>query len=395
VELVTNANFDITRLLATGGLTSAPDVIGFFSAPPPWAEDRAVDLSAYLDVETLREDFGDYLVEEATAADGDLESIVMHTNPGGLVFYPKRAFDAAGYTVPSTWDELIALSNQIVADGQNPWCFNWEGGFASGFPGSDFLDSLVLRVAGTEVYDGWASGEIPFDDPRIVEAAQLGNELLFTPGFVAGGSESISSSPWQNPTLRMLDENPLPEQIGPPCWLGHQSAQLVDILGLPEDPRSGQLGEDIDYFMLPPLVEGDPAHISSGVIRATTLTDRPEVRALMAYIASPRWGEVWAGVDSIGETFISSNRRFDTSSYNGQRAQPNIDVRLRIHEDNRRGLDDGSWRIGASDLMPLEFSTWTNDYVPGPFWQGMIDWAGQTKPIEEILADIQVARERS
>lgn len=100
-----------------------------------------------------------------------------------------------------------------------------------------------------------------------------------------------------------------------------------------------------------------------------------------------------AGVDSIGETFFSSNRRFDTSSYTGQRAQPNIDVRLRIHEDNRRGLDDGSWRIGASDLMPLDFSTWTNDYVAGPFWQGMIDWADRKKPIAEILADIQTARE--
>ena len=43
--------------------------------------------------------------------------------------------------------------------------------------------------------------------------------------------------------------------------------------------------------------------------------------------------------------------------------------------------------------MPLEFSTWTDEYVPGPFWQGMIDWVDQVKPIEEILADIQTARE--
>ena len=45
--------------------------------------------------------------------------------------------------------------------------------------------------------------------------------------------------------------------------------------------------------------------------------------------------------------------------------------------------------------MPLEFSTWTNEYVPGPFWQGMIDWADQTKPVEEILADIQAPANRS
>ncbi len=393
VELVPNLGFDITRLIATGGLTSAPDVVGFFSPPPPWAEGRAVDLSTYLDVETLRSDFGDHLVDAATSDAGELESVVMQTNPTGLVFYPKQRFDAAGYTVPSTWDELVELSSQMVADGHEPWCFNWEAGFASGFAGGDFLDELILRVAGTEVFDGWAAGEIAFDDPRIVEAAQLGEELLFGPGFVAGGTDSIRSSPWQFATLRMLDENPLPDDIGPPCWLSHGSSQLVDILGPPEDPRSGELGEDVDYFVLPPLEAGDTAPISAGIIRATMLTDRPEVRALIAFIASPSWGEVWAGVDSIGETFFSLNRRFDTAAYTGQRAQPNVDVRLRIHEENIQALNDGRWRIGASDLMPLEFSTWTNEYVPGPFWQGMIDWADQTKPIEEILADIQAARE--
>ncbi len=393
VELVPNLGFDITRLIATGGLTSAPDVVGFFSPPPPWAEGRAVDLSTYLDVETLRSDFGDHLVDAATSDAGELESVVMQTNPTGLVFYPKQRFDAAGYTVPSTWDELVELSSQMVADGHEPWCFNWEAGFASGFAGGDFLDELILRVAGTEVFDGWAAGEITFDDPRIVEAAQLGEELLFGPGFVAGGTDSIRSSPWQFATLRMLDENPLPDDIGPPCWLSHGSSQLVDILGPPEDPRSGELGEDVDYFVLPPLEAGDTPPISAGIIRATMLTDRPEVRALIAFIASPSWGEVWAGVDSIGETFFSLNRRFDTAAYNGQRAQPNVDVRVRIHEENIQALNDGRWRIGASDLMPLEFSTWTDEYVPGPFWQGMIDWADQTKPIEEILADIQAARE--
>jgi hypothetical protein len=31
--------------------------------------------------------------------------------------------------------------------------------------------------------------------------------------------------------------------------------------------------------------------------------------------------------------------------------------------------------------------------VPGPFWQGMLDWADGVKPIEEILTDIEAARE--
>lgn len=64
-----------------------------------------------------------------------------------------------------------------------------------------------------------------------------------------------------------------------------------------------------------------------------------------------------------------------------------------IHDENRAAIDAGVWRADASDLMPLSFASWTDDYIPGPYWQGMLDWVDSVKPIEEILADIQVARE--
>jgi len=310
-----------------------------------------------------------------------------------MVFYPKRAFDAAGYEVPTTWEELLALSSQMVADRRDPWCFQWEAGFASGFAGSDFLESLVLRFGGVDAYDAWASGEASFDGPAVVAAARAGDALLLTPGFVAGGPESISQTDWSTAALRLLDEDPLTGEEGPQCWLSHQGAQMSDILGPPGSPDASRLGVDVDYFMLPSPEVVDVAPVNGALSLATALTDRPEVRALMAYIASPRWGEVMAGMDTVGETLFSANRRFDTAAYGGRRDQPNIDVRQRIHADNRAALDAGVWHFDASDNMPLEFSTWTDEYVPGPFWQGMFDWADGVKPIEEILADIQAARE--
>ena len=237
VELVPNLGFDITRLIATGGLTSAPDVVGFFSRRR--RRGRKVVRSTCPPTSTSRPS------APTSATTSSMQRRPMQASSRALrdetsnrasVLIPKRRFDAAGYTVPSTWDELVELSSQMVADGHEPWCFNWEAGFASGFAGGDFLDELILRVPGTEVFDGWAAGEITFDDPRIVEAAQLGEELLFGPGFVAGGTDSIRSSPWQFATLRMLDENPLPDDIGPPCWLSHGSSQPATSL-VAEAPR--------------------------------------------------------------------------------------------------------------------------------------------------------------
>ncbi|MEM1341833.1 MAG: extracellular solute-binding protein, partial [Pseudomonadota bacterium] len=39
-----------------------------------------------------------------------------------LVWYSPEAFDEAGYDIPETMEDLLALSDQIVADGGTPWC---------------------------------------------------------------------------------------------------------------------------------------------------------------------------------------------------------------------------------------------------------------------------------
>ncbi len=60
----------------------------------------------------------------------------MHRYSGkSLVWYPKKAWDAAGYQVPQTWDELLALTQQIADDGDTPWCIGIESGAATGWAG--------------------------------------------------------------------------------------------------------------------------------------------------------------------------------------------------------------------------------------------------------------------
>ena len=50
----------------------------------------------------------------------------QRVNFKSLIWYPKKAFDAAGYKVPTTWDEQQALMDQIVKDGDTPWCIGIE-----------------------------------------------------------------------------------------------------------------------------------------------------------------------------------------------------------------------------------------------------------------------------
>ena len=112
-----------------------PDVVMFPNEIPEWAYDRAMDINRFVDPETLRSDFGDYLLNFATsdrlgsapAGDGAVRAIPSTIDPKGLVFYPKAEFQKAGYQIPKTWDELLVLSDRIVADGRTPWCFALRG----------------------------------------------------------------------------------------------------------------------------------------------------------------------------------------------------------------------------------------------------------------------------
>ncbi len=121
-----------------------------------------------LDIAALQATFGDYLLE-LVEFDGEHWGIPTNVNLKSMVWYPKDDFDAAGYTVPTTWDELMALGDQIKADGGTPWCVGFESGGATGWPATDWMEDIMLRTAGVDTYDQWVNHEIPFNDPAVIE----------------------------------------------------------------------------------------------------------------------------------------------------------------------------------------------------------------------------------
>ena len=72
-------------------------------------------------------------------------------NLKSMVWYPKDAFDKAGYTVPKTFAELMTLSDKIVADGSTPWCVGFGSEGSTGWPATDWMEDIMLRTAGTDV----------------------------------------------------------------------------------------------------------------------------------------------------------------------------------------------------------------------------------------------------
>ncbi|HEY8729497.1 MAG TPA: ABC transporter substrate-binding protein, partial [Acidothermaceae bacterium] len=92
------------------------------------------------------------------SVDGTFYAAPQSANFKSLVWYSPSAFSAAGYKVPTTWDDLAKLSDTIAAAGKGkPWCGGIGSGTATGWPATDWLEETVLSSQGGQVYDDWVS----------------------------------------------------------------------------------------------------------------------------------------------------------------------------------------------------------------------------------------------
>ncbi len=214
-------------------------------------------------IDDLNKPFGEAFVALGEY-NGKHYGLPTNINLKSMVWYPKKAFDAAGYKVPTTWDEMLALSDQIVADGSTPWCVGFESGGATGWPATDWMEDIMLRTAGTDTYDKWVTHEIPFNDPAVQNAGEVFGDIMFHDGYVLGGAAATVDIAFGDAPLPMFD-NP------PKCWL-HRQANFINSFF----PEGTEPGVDYDWFPLPPI-DKDGTLFGGELTVVGKNGDRPEV----------------------------------------------------------------------------------------------------------------------
>ena len=295
--------------------------------------------------------------------DGEFYAAPLGANMKSFVWYSPSMFAEAGYEIPQTWDEMIALSDQIVADGGKPWCAGIESGDATGWPATDWIEDIVLRSAGAEVYDKWVAHEIPFNDPAIKEAFDIADAILRNPDYVNAGIgdvASIATTPWTDGGFPILDGE---------CWM-HRAANFYQN----QWPEGTVVAEDGDVFAfyLPPMTEDNRPVLGGGEFVAA-FSDRPEVQAFQNFLSSPEWANEKARVTEAGG-WVSANS--------------GMDVELLATDFDRLAgsvLADTETviRFDASDLMPGKVGA-------GTFWSEMVNWF-TGKATDQVLADIEAS----
>ena len=291
--------------------------------------------------------------------DGKFYAAPFTANVKSYVWYSPKFFTSKGYTVPSSWTEMIALSDKIAATGVKPWCAGISSGEATGWPVTDWLEDALLRTAGAEVYDKWVAHDIAFNDPRISAALDRVGEILKNPAYVNGGFgnvRSIAKTGFQEGGQPILDHK---------CAMHRQASFYAS-----QWPTGVRIAEDGDIyaFYLPPVdsTRGKPILGAGEFLGA--FSDKPAVGAVAAYLSTPEWANSRARLGGMA----SANTGIDKTLL-----QTPID---RLSTDLLTNPDI-TFRFDGSDMMPPAVGA-------GSFWRGMTDWInGKATPA--VLSEIE------
>lgn len=365
IEVDFTGTRDLVAVLTTRVAAGNPPDVAALPNPGQMREFAAdgalVDLSTFLDMEQLQDEYADTWIDLGSA-DGKLYAIFISADLKSLVWYSPKQFAARGYEVPTTWDELMALTERIAADGHTPWAIGLESGAASGWPGTDWIEDIMLRTAGPELYDQWVNHEIPWDHPAVKRAFELFGQIARNPRYVYGGVPGVLATNFgDSPSALFTD---------PPRAFLHRQATFVQ--GFIQTNNPGLVpGEDYDFFMLPPIDEewGTPALGAADMI--SMFNDTPEARALMQFLASPKAQEIW--VSQLGK--LSPNVRVSEDAY--------PDVLTRKAAQLLAQAD--TFRFDGSDLMPAAVGS-------GAFFDGILNYVAGDD-LDDVLIMIDVIAE--
>jgi alpha-glucoside transport system substrate-binding protein len=283
----------------------------------------------------------------------------LGANVKSFVWYSPKTFKEKGWTVPTTWADLLALSDKIAATGEKPWCAGIESGDATGWPATDWIEDIMLRTQTPEVYDQWTTHGIPFNDPRVVTALDEAGKILKNAKYVNGGYgdvKSIAATSFQEAGLPILQGK---------CALHRQASFYAN-----NWPAGTNIGEDGDVyaFYFPTIDPAKGKPVLGGGEFTVAFADRPEVQEVQTYLASAEYAN---GRAKLGNN-VSANKGLDVNNV----PNPIDKLSVQILQD-----PNTVFRFDGSDLMPAAVGA-------GTFWKGMIEWING-KDTASALANIE------
>ncbi|MFI5686668.1 ABC transporter substrate-binding protein [Streptomyces sp. NPDC051636] len=221
------------------------------------------------------------------------------------------------------------------------WCLGMGSGATSGWPGTDWIEDILLQRSGWRTYEKWARGELPWTSGPVRDAWKTWKDMVGAGGDPQLVDRALTTD-YQKASGLVAKRQ---------CSLEHQ-ASFVRVKKAWRDADAG-------YQASAPLLGGkagsDAWEVSGDLVALLHAT--PQAKQLIRYLASAEAQREWSHV----QTGFSVNTRVGVSAYQGTQARSLAATLL-----DRKAVHC----FDASDAMPPSvrdaFAQATIDYLARP-----------------------------
>ncbi|MEU5278811.1 ABC transporter substrate-binding protein [Streptomyces asoensis] len=238
----------------------------------------------------IGDNFPEAMKKLSKGADGKYYFVPLTTYPWA-VFYRKSVFRQHGYTVPTTWDQLIALCKRMKKDGLVPIAF----GDKDAWPAMGTFDQINFRLNGYDFHVELMAGKASWTDAKVKDVFDHWAELL------PYHQDGFMGRTWQDAAQTLVARKAGMYLLG--SFVAQQFTNPADL-------------EDLDFFAFPEINSAygqDTVEApTDGFMVSKSPKNHDGVVKLLEYLGSPAAEELYLKGDP---SVVAASAKADTSAY--------------------------------------------------------------------------------
>jgi alpha-glucoside transport system substrate-binding protein len=343
-----------------------PDLVAF---PNPGQmrqfadQGKLVDLSGILDMATIKKDYAQGWLDRGTV-NGKLVGLFTKAAAKGFIWYNVHQKDQNNFAIPQTWDQLISLSKKIAQNtGTAPWSIGLESGQASGWPGTDWIENIFLKMWGPTEYQKWYQGKLAWTSDEVKKAFQAWGQIVANKNMVYGGAQNMLSTNFGD-AADPLFQNP------PKAYLTFQATFLEGFIT--DHFKNLKPGKDFNIFRFPSI---DPKYAKSLEVSGDALSmfnNNKQSAALIKYLSTAGAQAAWIKTGAISpNTAVPLSKYDDPITKQAAQIMANTDIVV----------------FDASDSMPAQMNS--------AFWTAILNYVKNPSDLDNILKQLDNVRSQS
>jgi alpha-glucoside transport system substrate-binding protein len=320
---------------------------------------KLVQLDKILDMNQIQQNYAKAWIDLASV-NGNLYAVLPKGNNKNTVWYNPTQFQAAGGTIPQTWNDLISFSDKIANSGKYPWAMGVESAASSGWPATDWVALIYMNKYGPDMYNQWVQHKIHWTDPSIKDAIQMFGQIVQGKHYVNGAPQSILATNFQDSTYLPFDTPPKAYMV---C--------LGDFTGgfITSQFKNLKAGTDFNFFPFPTINAQYKGSIIGGADIMVAMKDNDGTRQFIQFMASAEAQTIW--VKRGGATSVNKAVSLD-------------DYPDPVSKQSAQMLANATAAtLSVGDLIPQSLQS--------AYWKGMLTYIQDPKQLDSVLSSLESA----